>query len=184
MGIDTRARQLALRDSGPTTVRSLVLRARDRDDEAFSKLIALIRPDLSRVIWQNLSDKRIYAEILQAAVVRLFVYLPRFQQRYIHRSTSNDVAGDQRCLNDLRRWSTNLARNWTRTVNQYGPEQAERWLIPGWASNSTRPRRPTVPRGTVSSLDGYSTMSRDAYDGAEDMDNAIYRAMAAGRRVA
>ncbi len=180
---DTKARQLALRDSGPMTIRHLVLRARDRDDEAFSSLIALIRSDLSRVVHKNLSDKHLHAEILQAVIVRLFVYFPRFQQQYVHRSTLQDAVGDQRCLNDLRRWSTNLARNWTRTVNQYGVEQAERWLIPGWAAERKSPRRMTIPRGTISSLDRYSWLNSDAYDGTEDMDNVIYQAIAAGRRV-
>ena len=181
--VGTRSRQLALRDSGPTTIRHLVLRAKDRDDEAFSSLIALIRPDLSRVVHKNLSDKRLHDEILQAVIVRLFVYFPRFQQRYVHRSTSLDPIGDQRCLSDLQRWSTNLARNWTRTVNQYGEQQAERWLIPGWAAERKSQRRMTIPRGAVLSLDRYSWLSSDHYDGAEDVDNAIYHAMAAGKRV-
>ena len=110
---------------GPsTTIRNLVLRAKDRDDEAFNALIKLIRSDLDCVVGKNLSDKRLHAEVLQAVIVRLFVYLPRFRQTYLHRSTATDPIGDQRCLSDLRRWSTNLARNWTRTVNQYGVAQA------------------------------------------------------------
>jgi hypothetical protein len=176
-------RQLALGASGSTTIRSLVLRAKDRDDEAFQALVALIRPDLSRVVSKNLSDKRLYDDILQAVIVRLFVYLPRFQQRYVHRSTATDPAGDQRCLNDLRRWSTNLARNWTRTVNQYGTSQAERWLIPSWATGKQRPRRATIPRGIVSSLDHLSDSYDDEQSSVAVADNVIHRALVAGRRV-
>lgn len=169
---------------GPsTTIRSLVLRAKDRDDEAFSTLIKLIRTDLDRVVGKNLSDKRLHADVLQAVIVRLFVYFPRFDQKYVHRSTATDPIGDQRCLNDLRRWSTNLARNWTRTVNQYGEPQAERWLIPGWAYTVQKKRRPTVPRGMVCSLDGYGS---DLNSGADDLsmvDVVFRRARASGRRV-
>ena len=163
------------------TIRELLLLAHERDAEAVTALLGLLEDDLTRVVYKNIANHALAETVLHDVYVRIFFYLPRFRQEFVHRASTPDPDGDRRCLDKLRRWATNLARNWVRTVNHYGLETAERWLLP----------RGPVPKGTpryrafkTLSLDAMRWHGEDGEPGEDPLDLAPIKAAAAGRHVA
>ena len=163
-----------------STVRELILRAHERDSDATTELLDLVQDDLVRVIYKNISNSALAREVLQDVYVRIFYYLPRFRQEFVHRATTPDPNGDRECLEKLRRWTTNLARNWVRTVNYYGPEAAAQWSIPGSGSRGAG-RRDGIFH--FISLDGMRYYDEEGEPGEDPLDIAPVQAAAAGRRV-
>jgi len=105
------------------------------DDDALAGLYAFLRPDVVRVLSAILVDHRLVEDAYQDVRVRIFVYLPRFK--------FPPDASDVSCQEYLRRWATNLARNWARLINKYGIVEAQgRWTFPRFVmGDAARPRR-------------------------------------------
>jgi len=120
----------------------MVERASACDEQAMESLLLTVRLDLTRVLAANLNNPRLLDEALQDVNVRLFVYL------HAGRFNVPADAKDATCLEYLRRWATNTARNWARLVNRYGLVTSQgRYTLPQWAyePEARHPRRAIFP---------------------------------------
>lgn len=114
------------------SIRRMVEAGQRKDDEALVGLFAILEPDVRRVLFAILRDRNNVDDALQDVRVRIFVYLPRF-----HLPVG---ATDPECQEYLRRWATNLARNWARLVNTYGIVEVQaRYVLPQWAIGGDAP---------------------------------------------
>lgn len=161
--------------------RSLLVRAQKRDPEAVEQLLAMLRGDITRVVMKVTRSREDGEQALQDALVRIFVYLPRFQQEFANPVDQPDPEGDKECLEHLRRWATNLARNWARTVNRYGIVIASPFLIPSsvYAPEERRTHRRTLPHGPEVSLD--HSMGDEDLEDMEYVDLIYQHACRSGR---
>jgi DNA-directed RNA polymerase specialized sigma24 family protein len=161
-------------------VRALLVRAQRRDPEAVDKLIALLKGDITRVVMKVTRSREDGEQALQDALVRIFVYLPRFEQYFRYPIDVDDPAGDKECLDNLRKWSTNLARNWARTINRYGVVIASPFLIPSFVYKAEdRRKRRTLPQSKEISLD-HGMMDNEIED-VDYTDLIFQHACKAGR---
>jgi DNA-directed RNA polymerase specialized sigma24 family protein len=153
--------------------RGLIERARRRDEDALEVIYEYLRPHLRNVVGKCLSTPRDFDVVLHDVVTRIFIYLPTFEPQPW-------VTGDEN-LDYLRRWATNLARNWTRNVNRYGVEQAREWMFPpdmrGWK------RRTRVKFGrSIESMEAVASEDGEFADASERFDLAA-EAQSHGRTV-
>ena len=143
-------------------------------EAAFSALLAVLEPDISPVLGRTLQDKRLVPDVRQDVRVLLFVKLPRFVLQ-LHSPADVEAEGREK----LRRWATNLARNYARNVNGYGLEIAR-----GWVLSSSRPggrrRRPCC--SSIREDDPDREMI-GLFDGDLAEEVFVHRAFSLGRKV-
>jgi len=154
------------------TIRALIEASKCGDEDAMSSLMDKVRDDIGKVVNANLSNWQHYDLVVHHIAVRIFIYIQRFH-------LSDDTSSDSACLEYFRRWATNLARNWTRSVNRFGPLVAsERYLIPGWAM----PEGKKVRRGHLSMMATESCAQRlDDESSEQRLERIAYHAMHDGK---
>ena len=159
------------------SIRALLEGSQRGDEDALVGLFDLLSLDITKVLSTVLSDRQFLEEVKQDIRVRLFVYLRAKPSRF----SVPDGVSDEMCGEYLRRWSTNMARNWGRLINEYGIiETHDRWTFPRWAMGpSVRLRRGMLPT---------FSFERDfvAYDGESSeqcMDRLALKASISGQAV-
>jgi|GEM_PF-5288731 len=153
--------------------RGLIEQARNRDEAALVTVYEHLRPHLKNVVGKILRKPQDFDAVLQDVQTLIFVKLPRFEPDAWSTGIEN--------LDLLRRWSTNLARNYTRNVNRYGLEQAREWIFPpelrGWK------RKSHIPFGrSFESMEAVMGEDGDFDDGSEHQ-NLLAEAASHGRTV-
>jgi DNA-directed RNA polymerase specialized sigma24 family protein len=153
--------------------RGLIERARSRDEAALVTVYECLAPHLRNVVGKIIRNPGDFDAVLQDVQALIFVKLPRFEPDAWSTGVEN--------LDLLRRWATNLARNYTRNVNRYGLERAREWIFPpevrGWK------RRSPIPFGrSLESMEAALSEDGDFDDGAEHQ-NLVAEAASHGRTV-
>jgi len=176
-------------------------------EAAFSALLAVLEPDISPVLGRTLQDKRLVPDVRQDVRVLLFVKLPRFVLQ-LHSPADVEAEGREK----LRRWATNLARNYLprfvlqlhspADVEAEGREKLRRWatnlarnyarnvngygleIARGWVLSSSRPggRRRRPCCSSIREDDPDREMI-GLFDGDLAEEVFVHRAFSLGRKV-
>jgi DNA-directed RNA polymerase specialized sigma24 family protein len=105
-----------------------------KDGDALLGLYLLLEQDVKHVLCAVLRNRNNVDDAMQDVRVRIFIYLPRFSLPI--------GASEAECQELLRRWATNVARNWARLINAYGLDEVQnRYVVPQWAVRGNTPFR-------------------------------------------